>query len=212
MRLLTALSIAAAMAVSTGAHAAVTFTTSATDTPPAGYSVVDSFDTAPAAGYSYSGTNFTAGDIANVAAAPFGDSSTYAYVLGGDTATFSSGPTLLTGLGLYIGSVDTFNTIAFYGPGDTLVGSFTGTQILPPANGNQGSGGSAYVNFNFSSYVDKVVFSSSTNSFEFDDISVSAAPEPASWALMLGGIGILGGLMRVMSARRRERDADGALA
>ena len=34
--------------------------------------------------------------------------------------------------------------------------------------------------------------------------SVSSAPEPSTWALLLGGIGILGAMMRVAHARRRE--------
>ncbi len=214
MRLIKTLSAAAAAlamsAVAAHASGVTIISTSATDTPPAGYSLIDTFDTAPAAGYTYTGTTFNTG-TASFAAAPYGDDTQYAYVLGNGTATLDTGSSLLTGLGLYIGSVDTYNTISFYGPGHTLVGSFTGDQILPPANGNQGVGGSAYVNFGFSSYVNEVVFSSSQNSFEFDDISVSAAPEPATWALMLGGVGILGGMLRVVAARRREDEATGAL-
>ena len=34
--------------------------------------------------------------------------------------------------------------------------------------------------------------------------SVSAAPEPGTWALLLGGVGILGAMLRVGYARRRE--------
>ena len=38
---------------------------------------------------------------------------------------------------------------------------------------------------------------------------VSGAPEPSAWALMLGGVGVLGGLLRVAQARRREDEAAG---
>ena len=34
--------------------------------------------------------------------------------------------------------------------------------------------------------------------------TVSAAPEPGAWALMLGGVGILGAFLRLTHARRRE--------
>ena len=34
--------------------------------------------------------------------------------------------------------------------------------------------------------------------------AVSAAPEPETWALFLGGVGLLGGMMRIARARRRE--------
>ena len=39
-------------------------------------------------------------------------------------------------------------------------------------------------------------------------ISVSAAPEPGTWALMLGGVGILGGVLRAMQGRRREDEVE----
>ncbi|MBS0282967.1 MAG: PEP-CTERM sorting domain-containing protein, partial [Proteobacteria bacterium] len=39
------------------------------------------------------------------------------------------------------------------------------------------------------------VFSSSQNSFEFDNLA-AAVPEPATWALMILGFGAIGGMMR----------------
>ena len=38
-----------------------------------------------------------------------------------------------------------------------------------------------------------------------DNVSISAVPEPSVWIMMLGGIGIAGGLLRVARARRREK-------
>jgi hypothetical protein len=40
---------------------------------------------------------------------------------------------------------------------------------------------------------------------KFTEVSVSAAPEPGTWALMLGGIGVVGGMLRVAHLRRREK-------
>jgi len=34
---------------------------------------------------------------------------------------------------------------------------------------------------------------------------ISGAPEPGTWALMLGGIGMIGGMLRIARARRREK-------
>ena len=39
--------------------------------------------------------------------------------------------------------------------------------------------------------------------------AVSAAPEPGAWALMLGGVGMLGVFLRIQQARRREDEARG---
>jgi hypothetical protein len=39
--------------------------------------------------------------------------------------------------------------------------------------------------------------------------SVSAAPEPSTWALMIGGLAMVGGMLRTASARRRQDDVAG---
>ena len=36
--------------------------------------------------------------------------------------------------------------------------------------------------------------------------SISAAPEPGTWALMFGGIGMIGGMLRLAKARHREAE------
>lgn len=43
-------------------------------------------------------------------------------------------------------------------------------------------------------------------SFAVAPAAVAAAPEPGTWALMLGGIGIFGAALRLRHARRREDD------
>ena len=40
-------------------------------------------------------------------------------------------------------------------------------------------------------------------------VSVSAAPEPGTWALMFGGLAMIGGMLRVANARRRENEVAG---
>jgi fibronectin-binding autotransporter adhesin len=75
--------------------------------------------------------------------------------------------------GLYWGSVDSFNKIAFYN-GDKLVVSYTGADVSPLlASGGQGSFSSnGYVEFKDLAPFDKVVLTSgSSNAFEVDNLT-----------------------------------------
>ena len=96
---------------------------------------------------------------------------------GKETITFA---TEKNEFGLYWGSVDTFNTIAFY-HGTTLVASYTGVDIAPLfSDGNQVSFTSnGYVEFLGLASFDKVVLGSNDSSFELDNISAGFVPPPA---------------------------------
>jgi len=104
-------------------------------------------------------------------------------------------------LGILWGSVDSYNTLAFY-DGATLVGTLTGGDILSPANGNQGVTGTAYVNIFSDRSFNKVVATSTLFAFEFDNVAF-AVPEPSTTIAALSGIGILG----LHTLRRRIRKA-----
>jgi hypothetical protein len=110
--------------------------------------------------------------------------------------------------GLLWGSIDGYNSIAFY-DGATLVESFTGSDATASPNGNQGVNGTLYVEFlaETGSVFDRVVMSSSSAAFEFDNIAFApfipggdpnAVPTPA--ALGLFGLGLAG----LLAARRRR--------
>ncbi len=100
--------------------------------------------------------------------------------------------------GLLWGSVDTYNTLSFY-IGGSLVGSVTGSDVTSAANGDQGANGTFYVNIN--TPYDKVVATSSSYAFEFDNVAYS--PQPVNVPDAGGSLALLGlGLSGLVVARR----------
>ena len=129
------------------------------------------------------------GTLANQYAAPFGDTSKYLAVAANGSATFSLNRPA-NYFGFELGSVDSFNTLTFM-DGSTVVGTITGSQIDAAAglaNGSQGANGTTYANFNSTSLFTSIIASSSNNSFEIDNVSISAVPLPASLPMFLAGL------------------------
>ena len=77
--------------------------------------------------------------------------------------------------GLLWGSIDLFNTLSFY-DGEMFLGSVTGGQVLAGANGNQGVLGTLYVNISTDVGFNRVVATSSSYAFEFDNVAYNATP------------------------------------
>ena len=102
-------------------------------------------------------------------------------------------------LSFYWGSVDTYNTITLF-QADGSSTSFTGSQIgfgVDP-DGNQ-TDNNSNVRVNFSVIgrgITSLRFDSTQFAFETDTFAGAAVPEPATWAMMLGGFGLLGAAMR----------------
>jgi hypothetical protein len=116
---------------------------------------------------------------------------------GGGSLTFSfAAPT--TYFGLLWGTVDDFNTITFY-DGATVVGSFTGSDLLDPPDATS----AIYANFfaNGGTFT-SVTVTSSANSFEIDNVRVAATPLPAALGLFGSAIAAMGAL-----GLRRRRPA-----
>jgi hypothetical protein len=100
--------------------------------------------------------------------------------------------------GLYWGSIDAYNTIAFY-DGLELLWSGTGSTVAQPANGCQSCDGTnRYVNFHFGAdRFDRIVMSSDGRAFESDNHAFGSVPVPGVVALL--GIGLAG----IAAVRRR---------
>ncbi len=160
---------------------------------PAGQHLITDFNTAAGLSGTY---QLETGSVSGQFAAPYQDTTQYLTVLGGHSATLAISPALKA-LSFYWGSIDDYNTVSFFS-GSTLVASYTGLQIpAAPADGSQGDpSNNRRVSFNFGGVpITSVNFASSQNSFELDTVS-GAVPEPASWALLIVGMGMTGATMR----------------
>ena len=151
----------------------------------------------------YSGTIYT-NSVGGVRAQPAGSTGGYGAV--GPSNDQSSTVLDLSSFGAISsitflwGSVDTYNTLGILGTGVSFGG---GDQGVSPSNGDQTNPNSnRLVTLTFTGAdrwnVTGLQFSSTGNAFEFDNVNVTTAgvPEPASWALMLGGFGAIGSALR----------------
>lgn len=104
-----------------------------------------------------------------------------------------------------LGSLDTYNMLTLkYADGSSQ--DYMGGQIINDLSfpsGDQISGETNGVVTYRVTTGPKLVgatFTSSGNSFEFDNLATGAVPEPATWAMMIGGFGLIGA-----ASRRRAR-------
>jgi hypothetical protein len=130
---------------------------------------------------------------------PFGTS--YLSVLGNGTATINFAAPV-SRFEFDWGSVDDYNTLDV-----TLSGGgtyhITGSGIAPPADGNQGASatnGLFQLRGDAGETFTSITLSSSSNSFEIDNLAVGGVPEPATWAMMITGFAGMGAMIR----RRRS--------
>jgi hypothetical protein len=165
-----------------------------------------------------SGFGLYTGSYSGVAAAPAGDISQYMAISTGGSVLFD-----LRSLGsihsasVYLGSIDTYNFIDVIGRDGAGNLDFSRSLLtisgsdMPPSNGDwydAQTNRRLTLNFDASDNVGALVFRSNGVAFEFDslgvasgrdvpgDHSTAAVPEPASWAMMVGGFGLVGGAMR----------------
>lgn len=208
----------AAVALCLAAPAAAVIVTTAPGAPDpgmaAGETMLVTFDApnVPGVTSTISGLVITAaGSTSGLRAAPAGTVAGGVYRSLGNGASslfdFSgwTGGRSLASASLYWGSVDAHNFVdvidASGGVVRTIAGSdlpmFNGNQMLPVTNRR------VFLNFDAADNVTALRMRSRGTAFEFDNIAASAGvvPEPASWALMITGFGLIGHAMRRRQAR-----------
>ena len=165
-----------------------------------------------------SGFGYHTGSALGVAVAPKGDTSQYLAVGAGgqaifDLRSYTGGGNELASVSAYVGSLDCYNFVQLLGINsdgsidyaDPLLS--LGGHDLVRLNGGKRNGRLIF-GFDDSARIGAILFGSTGIAFEFDSLAISQmrapgqnlaaapVPEPASWAMMLGGLGLIGGAMR----------------
>jgi len=101
----------------------------------------------------------------------------------------------VSAISFVLGSLDPQNSIRL--TVGSVVTTLTGGQIIGLASPSSGNASFGRVTYDFGTgpQLTNIEFLSGNNSFEIDSI-VAAAPEPASWLMMILGFGLVGGLLR----------------
>lgn len=146
------------------------------------------------------GGKYAAPFISNSNGALFGDmtlsgANSTTYLTTGVGQAILDFPGLQRYMGILWGSVDSYNTLSFYN-GGTFLGSITGTDVTAIANGDQGADGTYYVNITTAFQFDRVIATSSSYAFEFDNVAFAAnplgVPEPGEVGVFLFGLLLAG--------------------
>jgi len=199
-RLLSKFATAAAFLVAgaTAAHAGViSYSWSPFDAAIApGEVMVQTFDAPIAAGYTMTWSNAGIHQgplVPGIAAPPQNDATKYLSLYSGGLATLTA-PGIIKSLSFYWGSMDDYNKITFKGA-NGFSQSFDGDDLNSPANGNQQAASTNrryYFTFDPNDKINQVLFSSTGNSFEFDNIAVNdppnEVPEPLTLTLFASGL------------------------
>ncbi len=145
-------------------------------------------------------TGSTGASAAPALSATTVDATQYLTIAGGVSETFDFGRSV-DEVSIYVGSLDGYNTFSFNNGG----GAFSGGDMAISGavdSGNQQAGSSnGRLTFDFTTPVSSLTLSSASNALEISNIAISAAPEPSIWMLMIAGVAMIGGALRL--GRRR---------
>jgi hypothetical protein len=195
---------AALLATSTAASAATMVSFSGgSGALPAGTTIIQDFEAfavgAPGAAIGPNASVYNANVNGQSARPNWGSTGNFGTVRTNGSYTVDFAPTSL--FAFVLGSLDTYNRLTLkYEDGSSQL--YAGGQIINDLSfpsGNQISGetnGVVAYRVTSGPRLTGAVFGSTGNSFEFDNLAVAAVPEPATWALMIGGFGLVGGALR----------------
>lgn len=124
------------------------------------------------------------------------DGSAYTSISGNASATYTFS-TLMSSVSFLWGSPDSYNDLDIILSGSGVTETINGLDIGSPFGS-----GAKYVTISDVGLFDSLTFRSTTNAFEFANLSVTPVPVPAAMPLLLVGLAGFG----VM--RRRSRSAD----
>lgn len=114
--------------------------------------------------------------------------------------SFTTGVNVISFL---VGSLDEYNSIFLTFVGGAPNEVYRGGQIIGKVDTDEGLGQAGRVTYDFGTQkLSSITFASDRAAFEIDDI-VAAAPEPATWLMMIAGFGFVGAALR----RRRKATA-----
>jgi hypothetical protein len=191
------------------AHGSFTFVGSA-QSPVSPYVLIDDFNSGLPSNVSGPNTIIVAGGTHDSTAADpfnaFPPSDFLATTAGGDGTITLPGTTSVQ---FDWGSVDTYNTLIVHFT-DGTSDSLTGLLVAPPANGEQFNNveNGLFTYTSSGPLIKSVELLTTKNSFEIDNVAVltltrsGGTPEPATWTMMILGLGGVGALLRQRRALR----------
>ena len=196
--------VLAAVLLGVGAPAgAVSFTSSLGAPDPGigpGQTLVVTFDAPAAAGYTWTGGLLTAsGSSSGVYATPAMNNTVFGYVSSAhipNTATLDTPD--LRSISFYWGSIDTYNLVEVLDAGGNVIFSVSGGDFSV-ADGNQfvpATNMRVFFKAQAGEVISGLRLTSTGVAFEFDDFAATAVPEPATWAMLIAGFGLVGYALR----------------
>ncbi len=209
--------LAGALAIMTAAPAyaapVISFTNGVFSLPPGAGAIFQNFESSPGGGVQYTPapgevttgevrvfTNTVPGTTVDPDSNP---NNKYLSIENGSYSILFGTPTSV--LSFIIGTVDAYNQLTLT-LADSTVLNYSGRQILGdtvigPLNSN--TSGRVTYNFGSGPALVSATFSSSQAALELDD--VASVPEPMTWAMLIGGFGLIGTQLR--SRRRKYQTA-----
>jgi hypothetical protein len=196
-----AFAFAASLLAATSANAATFITSTIGSAPAVGSTVID-FDSATPGGFSIAGGMVQAGNN-NFGHEPFAGGGNYLTTnntSGTGSATIFSA-TGFNEISFDWGSIDTYNNFALLDKNGNAVFTLSGNNVTPH-NGVDGFRITLTAETGEGPFYGLRLYSGQP-AFEVDNVAFnSAVPEPATWAMMLGGFGLIGAAMRRRKAVR----------